>query len=63
MGAENDGDGRADYRCLWFMVLPFIQDYMAGSWYDDGTGWKLAGPLVGSVCHLAPAYLKIQYVP
>ena len=20
---------------------------MAGSWYDDGTGWKLAGPLVG----------------
>jgi len=22
-------------------------DYMAGSWYDDGTGWKLAGPLVG----------------
>ena len=41
------------------MVLPFIQDYMAGSWYDDGTGWKLAGPLVGSVCHLAPAYLKI----
>ena len=61
MGAENDGDGRADYRCLWFFLSS--RTTWPAVWYDDGTGWKLAGPLVGSVCHLAPAYLKIQYVP